>query len=148
MKLIYKYRKARVVIRRAWLITAFNKKEKYSSDIEMALKIVKRMLTKPDVDIRHSSIYEVFHIKCGHLYAKISEGSITIINGRYAYELIIPLQVGYDLIQKIRSNSERKLMKAETEHRKRINRSLLNVYNSLDEEDTHDQMALSISTEM
>jgi hypothetical protein len=116
-------------------MATFNKKEKYASDIEMAIKIVKRMLSKPDVDIRHSSIHAVFHIKYGHLYSKISENSITIINGKYAYELILPVQTGYDLVQKIRANAERKLIKAENEHRERIDRSLLNVYNSLDEEE-------------
>ena len=118
----------------AWAIFSFSKKPVYTNDIDLAIKIVKRMIAKPDVDIRLSSVHSVFHIKHGHLYAKISEHSITIINGKYAYELLLPAQAGYDLIMKMRALNERKLIKAEHEHRQRIDRSLLNIYEGLDEQ--------------
>jgi hypothetical protein len=132
-RLKYRLRRFRVWFRRVWAIILFTKKEQYSTDIDLAIKIVKRMLSKPDVDIRHSPIRSVFHVKHGHLYAKISDNSITIINGKYAYELLLPAQAGYDLMHKMRMISERRLMKAEAEHRARIDRSLLNIYTDLDE---------------
>jgi hypothetical protein len=137
-RLKYRLRRFRVWFRKIWAIISLSKKEQYSTDIDLAIKIVKRMLSKPDVDIRHSPIRSVFHVKHGHLYAKISDNSITVINGKYAYELLLPIQAGYELMQKMRMISERRLMKAEDEHRKRIDRSLLNIYNDLDEpEDQH-----------
>jgi hypothetical protein len=132
-RLKYRLRRARVRFRRIWAVITLDKKISNPSDVELAIKIVKRMLAKDEVDIRHSPIASIFHVSHGHLYAKISENSITIINGRYAYELLLPAPAGYDLIMKMRMVAERRLMKAEAAHRERIDRSLLNIYNSLDE---------------
>jgi hypothetical protein len=90
------------------------------------------MLSKTDVDLQYSPIASVFHVRHEHLYAKISEHSITIINGKYAYELLLPVQAGYELITRMRMFSERRLLKAEAEHRARIDRSLLKIYEDLD----------------
>ena len=133
-KLHYRLRRWRIIFRRVLNALKFEKKIKYSNDIDLSIKIVKRMLAKPDVDIRHSPIASVFHVKHGHLYAKISEHSITIINGKYAYELLLPVQAGYELVTRMRMFSERRLMKAEAEHRARIDRSLLKIYEDLDGE--------------
>ena len=76
-RLKYRLRRFRVWFRKIWAIISLSKKEQYSTDIDLAIKIVKRMLSKPDVDIRHSPIRSVFHVKHGHLYAKISDNSIT-----------------------------------------------------------------------
>lgn len=133
-KLRYKLRRARVRFRKIWAVISINKKANNPSDVELAIKIVKRMLSKKDVDLRYSPIASVFHVSLGHghLYAKISESSITIINGRYAYELLLPASSGYDLIMRMRMIAERRLMRAEAEHRARIDRSLLNIYNDLE----------------
>lgn len=133
-KLRYKLRRARVRFRKIWAVISINKKANNPSDVELAIKIVKRMLSKKDVDLRYSPIASVFHVSLGHghLYAKISESSITIINGRYAYELLLPASSGYDLILRMRMIAERRLMRAEAEHRARIDRSLLNIYNDLE----------------
>jgi len=133
-KLKYRLIRLRVKIRRIWAIFSYSKREKYSSDIDIAIKIVKRMLSKENVDIKASSMRSVFHVKHGHLYAKISENSITIINGKYAYELLLPIQAGYELINKMRMISERRLIRAEAEHRARIDRSLEKIYNELEDE--------------
>lgn len=133
-KLRYKLRRAQVRFRKIWAVISINKKANNPSDVELAIKIVKRMLSKRDVDLRYSPIASVFHVSLGHghLYAKISESSITIINGRYAYELLLPASSGYDLILRMRMIAERRLMRAEAEHRARIDRSLLNIYNDLE----------------
>jgi hypothetical protein len=134
MKIRYKLARMKVRFKRAWAVFTFSKKEKFTNDIDLAIKIVTRMLSKPEVDIRFSFVNSVFHVKYGHLYAKISEQSITVINGRYAYELLLPPQAGYELLTKMRALNERKLLKAEAEHRKRIDRSLQNIYDGLDEQ--------------
>jgi hypothetical protein len=131
-KLKYRLTRLRVKIRRIYSILSFHKTEKYASDIDIAIKIVKRMISKENADIRYSSMSSIFHVKLGHLYAKISETSITIINGKYAYELLLPVQAGYELITKMRMVSERRLMKAEAEHRNRIDGSLQKIYDELE----------------
>lgn len=132
-RLRYRLRRARVRFRKIWAILILDKKPNNPSDVELAIKIVKRMLSKDDVDIRHSPIASIFHISYRHLYAKVTENSITIINGRYAYELLLPAPAAYDLILRMRMIAERRLMKAEAAHRERIDRSLLSVYNGLEE---------------
>jgi len=131
-KLKYRLTRLRVKIRRIYSILSFHKTEKYASDIDIAIKIVKRMISKENADIRYSSMSLIFHVKLGHLYAKISETSITIINGKYAYELLLPVQAGYELITKMRMVSERRLMRAEAEHRNRIDGSLQKIYDELE----------------
>ena len=81
-KLKYRLTRLRVKIRRIYSILSFHRTEKYASDIDIAIKIVKRMILKENADIRYSSMSSIFHVKLGHLYAKISETSITIINGK------------------------------------------------------------------
>lgn len=131
-KLKYRLTRLRVKIRRIYWILSFHRTEKYASDIDIAIKIVKRMISKENADIRYASMSSIFHVKLGHLYAKISESSITIINGKYAYELLLPVQAGYELITKMRMVSERRLMRAEAEHRNRIDGSLQKIYDELE----------------
>lgn len=133
ISLKYKLKKFGVRFRRVWdFATLSNKRYQLNSDIDLATKIVVKMMTKEGCEIRHSPIQGYYHLNRGHLYAKISEGSITIINGKYAYELVIPPNVGYELYSRVKATNERQLLKAEKEHRARIEKSLQGIYDSID----------------
>jgi hypothetical protein len=133
ISLKYKLKKFRVRFRRVWdFATLNNKRYRVDGDIELAVKIVIKMMIKDGCEIRYSQMYGFFHLNRGHLYAKISESTVTIINGKYAYELMLPPQIGYDLYSRIKATNERRLLKAEREHRERIEKSLQGIYESLD----------------
>jgi hypothetical protein len=133
ISLKYKLKKFRVRFRRVWdFATLNNKRYRVDGDIELAVKIIAKMMIKDGCEIRYSQMYGFFHLNRGHLYAKISESTVTIINGKYAYELMLPPQIGYDLYSRIKATNERRLLKAEREHRERIEKSLQGIYESLD----------------
>lgn len=139
ISLKYKLKKLTVRIKKVWDFAMLNNKRyRLNPDIDLAMKIVLKMLSKDDCRINHSSMSGYFHLTNGHLYAKVSEQSITIINGRYAYELMITTpQAGYELHEKMKRANERRLIRAELEHRKRIDRSLQTIYQELDKDENN-----------
>jgi hypothetical protein len=133
ISLKYRLRKFRVRFRRVWDFATLNSKRyRLDGDIDLAVKIVIKMMVKEGCEIRYSQMQGFFHLNRGHLYAKISESTVTIINGKYAYELMLPPQIGYDLYSRIKATNERQLLRAEREHRERIEKSLQGIYESLD----------------
>jgi hypothetical protein len=136
-KVRYKYRlrKFMVWLRRVWDFATINKKTKLSlgEDVEMAVKIVMKLVSS-GADVRHSALQGYYHIIKDHVYAKISPQSITIINGIYAYEILLPVEEGYELMARMRALNERRLLKTELEHKQRVAKSLLSIYEKLENE--------------
>ncbi len=135
----YKLKKLTVRIKKIWDFAMLNKlRYRVNPDLQLAMKIVMKMLSKEECRINYSPMAGYFHLSSGHLYAKVSEQSITIINGRYAYELLITTpQVGYELHEKVKRANERRLIRAELEHRQRIDRSLQTIYEELDRDENN-----------
>jgi hypothetical protein len=140
IRLKYKLKKFTVRFRKIWDFATLNSKRyRLTGDIDLSVKIIMRMMVKEGCEIRHSPMQGYFHLNRGHLYAKVSEESITLINGKYAYELAIPPQIGYELYSRVKAINERQLLKAERAHRERIEKSLQVIYDSLDKNTEYDK---------
>jgi hypothetical protein len=131
----YRLRKFFVWLRRVWDFATLNRKSKVSlsEDVDLAVKIVMRLISS-GADVRHSALQGYFHINKDHVYAKLSTHSITIINGVYAYEILIPAEEGFELMTRIRALNERRLLKTELGHKARIAKSLRSIYEKLEDE--------------
>ena len=136
-KIRYKYRlrKFLVWLKRVWDFATMNRKSKasLSQDVELSVKIVMRLVSM-GADVRHSALQGYFHVIKDHVYAKVSPQSITIINGIYAYEILVPAEQGYELMSKMRALNERRLLKTENEHKARVAKSLQSIYEKLEDE--------------
>lgn len=132
----YRFRKYAVWLRQVWDFVIMNKKTSLSKDVEMAVKIVMRLVSS-GADIRHSALQGYFHIIKDQIYAKVSQQSITIINGVYAYEILLPVEEGYELMFRIRALNERRLLKSENDHKLRVEKSLQTIYEKLNNEQSN-----------
>lgn len=130
----YKLKKFRVWVRRVWDF-AFASKSRpiMSQDVDMALKIVMKLVNM-GADVRHSALHGYFHVIKDRIYVKVSQHSITIINGIYAYEILVPVEEGYELVSKIKALNERRLLRTENEHKNRVAKSLQTIYEKLEDE--------------
>lgn len=135
IKYRYRLRKFIVWVRRVWDFATMNKKSKISldNDVDMALKIVMKLIGM-GADVRHSALQGHFHVSRGGVFAKVSKQSITIINGIYAYEILVPVEQGYELVSRIRALNERRLIRTENEHKARVAKSLQSIYEKLEDE--------------
>lgn len=99
-----------------------------NSDQEKCFGIIRNLAAKSDSELMIAPISQKFYIRYGDIFVIVERGTVSIINGRYHYDISVTDDLNGKITSFLYKVIERRRAALEAEVRSKIDRSLDNIY--------------------